>query len=64
MRTLAYGRLLINTSLTAAPVDRRDDIHRLDPRLSGRLPPGWQQRYDEWLTGPIQRYGNHALRPV
>jgi hypothetical protein len=49
--------LLINTSLTAAPVHRPQDIYRLDPRLSGRIPPGWQQRYDEWLAGPLRRYG-------
>ncbi len=49
--------LLVNTSLIAAPVDCPQEIHRLDPRLSGRIPPGWQQRYDEWLTGPLLRYG-------
>ncbi len=52
--------LLINTSLAVAPADRPEEIRRKDPRLSGRTPPGWQRRYEEWLTGPIKRYGKEV----
>ncbi len=52
--------LLLNVPLVCAPADRPDEILRRDPRLSGRLPQslsGIQGRYEEWLTGPIRRYG-------
>ncbi len=48
--------LLIDVALTYAPVDKPEEIERRDPRLSGRLPPGWQKRYEDWLQGPINRY--------
>lgn len=49
--------LLLDVGLVCAPVERPEEIQKKDPRLSGRLPVGWQRRYDEWLAGPIKRYG-------
>jgi hypothetical protein len=57
---LAEGDLfLLNVPLCCAPVERPEEVLRRDPRLSGRLPAslgGLQERYDEWLTGPLRRY--------
>ena len=57
--------LLLNVPLACAPADRPEEILRKDPRLSGRLPTalgGIQDRYEEWLTGPIHRYLRGARR--
>jgi hypothetical protein len=54
---------LLNVPLACAPADQPDEILRRDPRLSGQMPRSLgqlQDRYDEWLTGPIRRYTRGA----
>ncbi|MCS6915161.1 MAG: L-histidine N(alpha)-methyltransferase [Myxococcales bacterium] len=48
--------LLLNVGLVCAPADRPDEVRRKDPRLSGRLTPNLQRRFEEWLVGPVRRY--------
>lgn len=52
--------LLLDIAKAYASADRPSEIQRLDPRLSGRLPLGWQQAYERFLSGPILRYTRGA----
>lgn len=54
--------LLLDVGLVCAPVDRPEEIKAKDPRLSGKLASGWQQRYNEWLAGPIKRYAKDVTQ--
>jgi transcriptional regulator with XRE-family HTH domain len=48
--------LLLDVGLVCAPADQPEEVMKRDPRLSGKLPAGWQTRYEEWLAGPLKRY--------
>lgn len=52
--------LLLDVAPVAAPLDRPDQIRKLDPRLSGAIPADWTPAFDEWLGGPLWRYGRNV----
>lgn len=48
--------LVIDVTLAYAPADKPAEVVAKDPALLRKRPPEFQRRYDEFLTGPIQRY--------
>lgn len=48
--------LVLDVLRTYAPADKPAQIQRVDPALAGKRPAEFQQRVDEFLTGPIRRH--------
>ncbi len=49
--------LLLDLSQIYAPADHPDEVKLRDPRLNGKMPRSWVEADEEWLAGPIRRYG-------
>lgn len=48
--------LAIEVTLAYAPADQPQEVMAKDPALSRKRSPEFQRRYDDFLTGPIQRH--------
>jgi hypothetical protein len=49
--------LLIEVMVAFAPANKPELVQQKDPSLMMQRPPEWQRRFEDWLTGPIRRYG-------
>ena len=49
--------LLLDVARAMAPADRPDMLRKAEPLLSARRSSPWVQQVEEFLTGPIVRYG-------
>lgn len=56
--------LLLELGNAYASADRPDEIHRKDPRLSGKLPAGWEQAYKKFHEGPLRRHYQEHLADI
>ncbi len=56
--------LLIHVSNRYTPSDDPEEIKRKDPRLSGKLPAGWDRAYRKFLEGPFRRQYQKQLEDV
>lgn len=56
--------LLIDVSTIHASVENPDEIYSKDPRLSGKIPAGWDQNYKKFLAGPLKRHYQENLEDI
>lgn len=56
--------LLIHVSTTYAPIDKPEEIHKKDPRLSQKKFLAWEESYKKFLTGPLRRHYQEELQEV
>lgn len=52
--------LLLDMARALAPSDQPEQIKKAEPGLSSRRSPHWAQQVEEFLSGPVWRYGQRV----